>query len=404
MNTNVALLGISSSGKTNFISEAIKDINSFSPKITIMPVDSTQTVDTGDIYNNHYMLKAYENIQWEFSICDYEGRLLKSHENDFIALKNVLYESDTWIILVDGTYFNGGEESDEKIIGKIKRSSARILIPYISDYAEEHNETMPELLFVVTKSNRLIGKFASDRIKHIIMKSFEGIFTEESSPMILLCETSYTKAAGLAVLSIFYIKYAKELSDRIAQLENRNKQIKRDISELWSLIYEIEDHKILGRLPANKRKVESYRRQIFSLETESSSNGSEIIQCRNNGGLEHLGICVQCLIDNNQQLIINGFDKIDYQYDKSLMKPIKSHWWIMVVLIFNLCVLGIMQILSKMHVQSDMSEWFVIGYVIWIILSVGLATALDKRRSRRFGPRFQNELVQFFYTRVKEIK
>lgn len=404
MNTNITLLGISNSGKTNFISEAIKDINSFSPKITITPMNSSQTVDTGAVYNNRYMLKAYENIQWQFSIYDYEGNLLKSHENDCIDLKRVLYESDTWVILVEGTYFNFDEESDEKIIRKIKRSSSRILMPYISDYAEEHDETIPELLFVVTKSSKIIGRFATDRVKNVIMKSFEGIFTKESSPMILLCETSYTKAAGLAVLSIFYMKYAEELSDRIRQLVNRNEQVKVDISELRSFIYEIEERKILGKLPANKRKVENYRGQISSLEKESSSNSSEISQCRNNMGLEHLGICVQCLIDNNQQLIINGFDRINYQYDKSQTKPIKSHRWIKVVLIFNLCVLGIMQILSKLHVLSGMDEWFVIGYVVWVILSVRLAIVFDKRRSRRFGPRYQNELVQFFYMRVREEK
>lgn len=226
MDISITLLGISNSGKTNFIAEVVKDINSFSPKITIKPAISTQTVEMGCFCNNLYVLNISESLSWELSICDYDGKLLKSQGNNQQDLKNVLYSSDTWIILIDGTYFTCEDESIEKIIRKVKRSSARVLCPYISEYAKEHNETAPELLFAVTKANGLTGRFTPERVKYIVMAAFEGIFSENASPMILLCDTACTKAAGLAVLSFCYLKRKKEVLDGMIQLENCNRQIK----------------------------------------------------------------------------------------------------------------------------------------------------------------------------------
>lgn len=405
MNTSITLLGTSNSGKTNFISETIKDINSFSPKISMTPVISTQTADIEHFCNNQYVLNVSESIKWKLSICDYDGKLLKSQLDDKLNLKNIIYSSDTWIILIDGTYFDCSEELDEKIIRKIKRSSARVLCPYISEYAEEHNETAPELLFVVTKANGLLDKFVPNRIQHIVMAAFEGIFGEESSPMILLCETSCTKAAGLAVLSLCYIKCAKEISNGIIQLKNQNEQIKSKINGLRNLIYEIENQKILGKFPANKRKVEKYRGQIYALETEISNNHNRMEQYKKNKGLKYLGTCVQCWIDNNQQLVINGFNRIDYQYDKSAIKIVKKGVWVKITLGFDICMFGLVYalLMSGMLSEINIRLWGII-YAIWFSLSVISATALDKRRKKNFELRFQDELVNFFYTVVKEKK
>lgn len=402
MNTNITLLGISKAGKTNFILEAIKDINSFSPQITITPLMSMQPIDDKEIHNNQYLLKVSESMQWNFSLCDYEGNLLKSNRN-YGELIDVLYSSDTWIILIDGANFEDAEEPDEQIIGRIKRSSARLFIPYISGYAEEHNEIMPELLFVITKAYKFANKFVQSRIKCIIMDSFEGIFTKESSPMIMLCETSCTKVAGLAVLALFYIRYVREISDSISQLESRNEQIQRDISGLQNMIYEIENQKILGKLPANKRRLESYRGQIYSLKTESSNNRAKIMQYRNDTGLQYLGTCVQCLIDNNQQMIVNGFDRINYQYDKPSAVEIQSHIGVKVVLGFNLFMLCLVQILVKLSALSEINrQWMTIGYVAWFLLSIVLAITFDKRRKKHYVLQFSNDIVRFFYTKAKE--
>lgn len=405
MNANITVLGTSNSGKTNFIEELIKDINSFSPKMSIMPIVSEQNYDTEIFCNNQYILKVSENLQWIFSICDYDGKLLKSQANDNVDLIDSIYSSDTWIVLVDSTHFGLGEESDEKIIGKIKRNTVRVLMTYISEYAEEHDETLPELMFVVTKAGRIIGQFESDRVKYIIMNAFEGIFTEESSPMILLCETSYTKAAGLAILSLFYIRYAKEVSDGIFQLEKRNEQIENDIFYLQRQICGIVNQKILGKLPANKRKVESFNRQIISLDTELTDNRIRLEQYKSDQGLRHLGICVQRWIDINRNLIINGFDRINYEYDKTMVERVKSHLWIKFILGFDLCILCAMWILAKLSLLPEINGWLlVIGYVVWFRLSVGMAKKFDQRRTDYFGYRFENDLVDFFDTKAKEKK
>lgn len=448
MNANIVLLGTSNSGKTNFISEAIKDINSFSPQITIIPVESAEITSAKLFRNGQYVLKVFEKTQWQFIICDYEGSLLKSHGDDNADLKSVLYSSDAWIILVDSMYFEEGE-NDERIIREIKRSTVRTILPYISDYTEKYTGKMPELLFVITKAKDLANKFSSDRIKNIILKSFEGIFTEESSPMILLSETSDTKSAGLAILSLFYIRYEKEINDGILRLKNRNKQIEVSIDNLKHYIYGIESQKIFSKLPGNKRKIENYNQKIALLWRESSENNNKIIQYVNDMGLIYLGTCVQCLIDNNSQLVINGFERINYQYDKTVSKMTECKRMLAVISFFNvsiliffsaylatkagganvlsrvivLCIfavltyvvgnkkakiiLGIFAIfaLVKLCALSGLNGWILAaGYTVWFVLSTVIFKAIGGWKDRHSGPKFKNSLVRFFYKRAKEKK
>lgn len=402
MDISITLLGISNSGKTNFISEVLKDINSFSPKITIKPAMPAQTVEMEYFCNNLYVLNIPESLNWNLSICDYDGKLLKSQRDDQRDLKNVMYSSDTWIILIDGTYFACEDESIEKIIRRVKRSSARVLCPYISEYAEEHNETAPELLFVVTKVNGLDGRFTPERVKYIVMAAFEGIFSENASPMILLCDTACTKAAGLSVLSLCYLKREEEMRDGIIQLENDNERIKNKINELQHLVYEIENQKILGKLPANKRKAENFRRQIYSLKTEISNNDSRMERYKTDTGLKYLGTCVQCWIDNNPHLVVNGFDKIDYQYDKSAVKIVKRSVWVKAALGFDLCMMGGVYGLAMSGMFPINERLWGIACAVWFSLSVISAMVLDKRRKKNFELRFQDDLVNFFYTMAKE--
>lgn len=402
MDISITLLGISNSGKTNFIAEVVKDINSFSPKITIKPAVSTQTAEMDCFCNNLYVLNISESLNLELSICDYDGKLLNSQGNNQQDLKNVLYSSNTWIILIDGTYFTCEDESIEKIIRKVKRSSARVLCPYISEYAEEHNETAPELLFAVTKANGLTGRFTPERVKYIVMAAFEGIFSENASPMILLCDTACTKAAGLAVLSFCYLKRKKEVLDGMIQLENCNERMKNKINELQHLICEIENQKILGKLPANKRKTENFQKQIDSLKTEISNNDSRMEQYKTDTGLKYLGTCVRCWIDNNTDLAVNGFDKIDYQYDKSAVKIVKRSVWVKVVLGFDLCMMGGAYGLAISGMFSINERLWGIACAVWFSLSVISAMILDKRRKKNFELRFQDDLVNFFYTMAKE--
>lgn len=202
----------------------------------------------------------------------------------------------------------------------MKRKASRYLSPYISNYAEEHEEKPPESLFAITKAGGLIEPFSEEEIKDIVMESFESIFTPEYSPMILLSDTTVTKSAGLAILTLFYIRYADELSNRTLQLNSRNNQIEEDIKKLNGLVYEIEEKKILGKLPANRNKVENYRSQIALLRVEKDKNNEEISQCMQNMAIKHLGTAVQCFIDNNPHLILNGFDRIHYPYDKTTEK------------------------------------------------------------------------------------
>lgn len=114
MDANIALLGLSGSGKTNFISEAIQDINSFSPKISI---EAHTSIDsrTEEFSNWSFTLKAYDGIQWNFNVCDYNGELIKTQEDDnehFSEIKKHFQSSNAWIILLDANYFASGTKEE----------------------------------------------------------------------------------------------------------------------------------------------------------------------------------------------------------------------------------------------------------------------------------------------------
>lgn len=448
MDADIAILGTSNSGKTNFIAETIKDINSFSPRITINPINPVQNSEAGGWHNNQYILKVYEDVQWEFSICDYVGSLLQSHDDSRTELTDIFCAADAWIVLVDGTYFSDADEADEEIVRRIKHASVRTILPYISEYAERHGERSPELLFVVTKAQGLFNQFPPDRIKHIIMESYEGIFTEGSSPLILLSETASTKSAGLAVLALFYMKYEKLLSDNIFRLKSRNEEIEDDICRLRSSIYEIESHAVMAKLPGNKSKIQGYEREISSLKEQASENRQAIQEHEVDMGLKQLGTCVQCLIDNNPKLAVNGFDRIDYQYDKT-KGILEDHSVIKAVLHLNLCILvviliylifkaGFASILvrtvlvaalaivaNKVSVQIirifcgalsaiglinliillGRERWgMVIGYAVFFALSMAVAVFLEKQREKFSEVRYLDEMVYFFDNKAKEAK
>lgn len=391
MTENIALLGISGSGKTNFISEAIKDINSFSPKITITCQNSARAFGENSI--NTYMLKAYENIQWNFSICDYNGNLLKSHEKDNCEVRKYFNSSNMWIIFIDGEYFN--EENKDEIIGKIKRKTTRIIFPYISDYADKHGEKAPKLFFVVTKARKIINTFDSESIKEVIMASFEGLPDQNLSSMIMLSDTSYTRSAGLALLSLFYMNNLKRYS-----------------------------------------KV---------------SSESSVYQVTEDIGLKYLGTCVQCLIDNNKKLMIKGFDKINYKYDKSTREMGGSDKFVTLAIVLDLFLIALFLIYLIINVGfADVAVGMIalafyialaigiknkiarvifgicslgglinlcalsgengllisVGFIIWLLVSIGYGVSLDKKTDKKLNIkkqiRFRDELVHFFDTKAKE--
>lgn len=119
-------------------------------------------------------------------------------------------------------------------------------------------------------------------------------------------------------------------------------------------------------------------------------------QYKTDTGLKYLGTCVRCWIDNNTDLAVNGFDKIDYQYDKSAVKIVKRSVWVKVVLGFDLCMMGGVYGLAISGMLSINERLWGIACTVWFGLSVISAMVLDKRRKKNFELRFQDDLVNFF--------
>ena len=383
MDTDIALLGLSGSGKTNFINEVMKDINVFSPKISIkmrypvMPYPAA--AKNTEIFSRlSFALDTNGGEQWNFNVCDYNGELLKTREEDneyFANVKKHLQSSDEWIVFVDGNHFTEGTK--EETVRLIKRKTARVLLPYISEYADEHNETTPELLFVVTKAGEIVDRFSKETVKEIIMESFEGVFSEEYSPMVLMSETETTRSVGMAILTLFYLRYSDELENRALQLNKRNQQIEDDISELRNSVREIESKKILRKTPGNRRKVEDYNRRIWSLRGEIESNIEKLKQCRNNIGMKHIGTALQCLIDNNPHLTVNGFGRINYPYDRSVGKVVVSNQCFAVAVLIHL--LTVAAFVNEAFAVGIMKALVpVIALVVCTILMVGAKKNLAK--------------------------
>lgn len=371
MNFGITLLGMPNSGKTNFMTEAVKDINSFSPKISMQPIVQTPGTDGHSYHTEQYILKVSEDTQWQFTVCDYKGDLLKSNEDDRDELARAFSMSGSWIIFVDGDYFADGKEADETIIKKIKRDSVRTLMPYLSSYAETHGERMPELLFLITKAKKLANKFSPGRLQHIVMGAYEGLFTEESAPMILLSETSRYKTAGMAVLSLLYLEYAKTIfSDTGLRhlgtcvqclLDCHKKMI---VSGFDRIHYQFEPT-IIKEVP-NRKWIAVLLNFFYVTNGLYRAHGFSLV----------LGYGIWLC------LFVALAIKLYRQGDKFFK-----------VVIFNICV--------GSAVAVSWNGWLVsIGYAIWILLSVVFLVRFFRCRDDLLRIEVKNRLPKFFYNRA----
>lgn len=208
MNINIALIGSSNSGKTTFINEMIKDINSYSPLITIAERSKEVSMHS-DIINPHgYDLKIAQNQQnlkqWSFTLNDYKGSILKDREASgpgYYEFKDALNNTKNWIILIDGDCFL--KEGIEAQIKAIKSSCARSIMPFIDDYLESHNNELPRIIFVVSKcTNYFLPK---DQIISAVMEAFKMIIKDRYTPIIMVTDSIKLRSSGMAVLTMLCI-------------------------------------------------------------------------------------------------------------------------------------------------------------------------------------------------------
>lgn len=370
MDLKITLMGTLGSGKTRFISEAIADINSFSPRVQAIPISREKVKDGAEIYNNRFSLRAYGEMQWGISICDYDGSMLKANNNDSDddrqMLENILYESDLWIILIDGEYFSDGSEADEKIIKRIKRDSVKIIQPHIVECADQH-DVPPKLFFLVTKAAKIIGKVPQERVRNIVMQAYEGIFAEKFlSAIIMLSECSSTRAAGFTILFLLYTKCMENEKD--IYINNLDMEREREIEGLQNAIWELERQHAL--MIWDKQRLEAYKERLNNVKKEVPYDKEQSIRCKSKIGLKYIGMSVQSLIDNNASLFINGLERPNQNWELPIRINKERMWFTVLVLCWNIFML----------VKSGG-----IGYIVTAFIAFFLTYKLDERRSIRLG-------------------
>lgn len=204
MNINIALIGASNSGKTTFINEMFKDINSYSPLISITERSKEVSMHSDIIDPHSYDLKITHNqqsqAQWTFTLNDYKGNILKDREASgpgFYEYQEALNNTKNWLILIDGDCFL--KESIDAQVKAIKASCARSITPFIDDYLESHNNELPRIIFVISKCTNFY--LPKDQIIRAVMESFKMIIKDRYTPVIMVTDSIKLKSSGMAVLS-----------------------------------------------------------------------------------------------------------------------------------------------------------------------------------------------------------
>lgn len=319
--TRFTALGMSNSGKTCYVmgmySEmasgirgwtvctANADADRITRQLKIMENGKENGCDrfpagTQDYEFDDYEFKLYfrNHKIMNFNWIDYAGRILEeSGINSDISdkLEESILNSTTLYIFVDGKFFIEGTTKQK--IKKVRRGCSDMINPKITQFMKNHENAMPPIVFVITKSDLYNKHTSLDEIKEILKECFSSIFYDENSLAYVteislgyeLAENDYSgEIEPVNIQTPFFIGIAHDFSKRCEEImdeimENihiKQEAIKRSelaIEEDFSEIQQSEKNimensdkiaKNQFEINSKKREIEKRKLEIAELEKE----------------------------------------------------------------------------------------------------------------------------------------
>ena len=454
MNTSIAVLGLPSSGKTALIESFEHNKGMFEPKMVFAPL-AIELSDIGDVTLSNqkdYQISIEGKEQHSLSITEYSGDLLVKRDENAESREHMiqsLLTKSSWIIMIDGAWFQSDQEADiEKII---RKKYARIVVPLVSAYAEAHDGQAPDIMFVASKVSEYLLPYLNEEGKNkfgrIVESAFGGLVSEMSKPLILLSDTS-VKTATVAILSLIYLHYKTEIEEKTNDI---NLQIQTLASRRNRLSTKLNTEN--GKMLKSKSVIQDLEQQIQEIKQEEKSLSAQLRDPTKDLSMRNLGISLHRLMMRNQAMLAGGFEKVRYTYDESTEEGHFQTYWQQkfgkVNIIIGILLFGVMMLLSLTHSAETRDNFlkgiaggvlwalialfinhpiakilgilgiaggaimafgsfgipFLIIYLIWIFISFMIADSLDTKRAIKLGipkkTRYKDELVRFYDEAVR---
>lgn len=195
--TKYTMIGMTSAGKTCYITAMYMKMSAGFDGFTLVTDDKTRTKLERDILTlrepkgqerfptatNETTTRSYEfRLSYEtkkiitFEMLDYAGGLLRTRENTYAQVKKSIAESTALYIFVDGKSFCTEDREDRK--ENVYYDCAMTVTPIIQDFADTHEGHLPPIVFVVTKADLCKQYVKSEEIATVIKELFSPAFSE----------------------------------------------------------------------------------------------------------------------------------------------------------------------------------------------------------------------------------
>lgn len=321
----------------SFIEQMRADVNSFAPSISFI---GSQGVDPNYGYLDHLVIQNAGSCMVKIFPAAIDKLTLNNQEN---SVEDNIIDFSNWVIMINGEVFR---DDDEKRIAKeLRKQYAKRIVPLLSQYAEQHEQSTPNIIFVLTNAGSYLAPYLNSegkaKLNTYIKESFSGVMHEGLEPIIIMHDAGNYKSAGTVLLSFLFLEQRAALAVSSNQLAKKNKQTEFEIKQLRAKI-ESEEKKGLLR---SRKTIEYCQSKIVSLNSEIDSNKAKIQKNGQDVFQHHVGIAVNRLAANYSPLLVSGFEQIGYAYNSSQYMYDPDKRWFKIYKVFYAIIAGIIFLL-----------------------------------------------------------
>ena len=140
------------------------------PQVTNNSVDAIRDYEFRLCYELKEMIS--------FRIKDYSGEALEARDEVYQEVKQSIAESTALYIFINGESFCADDREERK--ENVYYDCAMTLCPMIQDFADTHEEALPPVIFVVTKTDLFKNYISESEMISVIKSLFRPAFSENT--------------------------------------------------------------------------------------------------------------------------------------------------------------------------------------------------------------------------------
>lgn len=216
-----------------------------------------------------YKTQAIMAVDW----IDYGGNILhdkgESVGDVYTEIEKSIEQSSALYIFIDGNLLCF--EDTEAKVRQVSRRCARKINPYIVEFSQKHDDCLPPVIFVITKSDLCAPYIRDDELNRVIEACFSNVYLGNYDVYITavsygahISDNNYSGDAEpnmmyLPFLLGMYHEYQNKCQDKILYLNNRLEKIQSEAMRYKNVIKEenqkwfkfLIDHKKVSTMQNN---------------------------------------------------------------------------------------------------------------------------------------------------------